>query len=339
MSKTVLVTGGTGFLAMHIIHQLLQQDYLVRTTVRSAKSAGHIEATMRANGITDLSKLTFVEADLLKDDGWDQAVEGQDYVLSVASPVFFSVPKDENEMIRPAVEGIQRILTAASKADVKRVVMTSNFGALGFSNLDHNKITTEQDWTDEHQAGLSLYEKSKLLAEKAAWNFMSEDRSGMEFATVNPVAILGPSLDDHTSGSFGVLKMVFGKAFPNLPLNVVDVRDVADIHIRAMATPEAKSQRFIASADGEITLLEIEELIRNERPQLAPQLTTKTIPAWLIDVAAHFNHQAREGKLMLAMNRNISNQKAKDLLHWQPLSTKEQAVLASIDSMTKNGEL
>ncbi|MEO1770212.1 SDR family oxidoreductase [Candidatus Enterococcus ferrettii] len=339
MNKTVLVTGGTGFLALHIIHQLLQQNFQVRTTVRSLKRADYIKHTMSANGITDLSKLTFVEADLLKDDGWDQAVEDQEYVLSVASPVFFSVPKNEDEMIRPAVEGIQRILTAASKADVKRVVMTSNFGALGFSNLDHNKVTTEQDWTDEQQPGLSLYEKSKLLAEKAAWEFIENDRSGMEFATVNPVAILGPPLDDHTSGSFSVLKMVFGKAFPNLPLNVVDVRDVADIHIRAMTTPEARNQRFIASADGEITLLEIEELIRKERPQLASQLTTRTIPAWAIEIASYFNSRAKEGKLMLAMNRNISNQKAKDVLDWRPMFTKEQTVLDSIDSMVKNGEL
>lgn len=341
MTDTVLVTGGTGFLASHIIYQLLLQGYRVKTTVRSMKNQDKILRTMKENGITPLDRLSFVEADLAKDAGWHEAMADCSYVFSVASPVFFGKVTDEAEVIRPATEGIIRILRAAKNSPVKRVVMTSNFGAVGFSNLDKLTTTTEADWTDPDESGLSIYEKSKLLAEKAAWDFVTAEHPEYTFATVNPVAIFGPSLDQHVSGSFTLLETLLAgkdKRYPNIPLNIVDVRDVAAIHLLAMFTPAAAGQRFIASCDSEITMKEIAAIIREQRPQLVSRVTTKQIPTWVIRFGALFNQQAKEGALFLKMNRRVSNQKAKKVLGWQPLADNQAAVLAAVDSLIASEE-
>lgn len=338
MTKTVLVTGGTGFVGTHIIFQLLQRGYNVKTTIRSLGSKSKVIDTLKFNGISTFDNLTFVEADLSKDDNWDLAMKGCNYVLSVASPVFFTIPKDENEVIRPAVEGIIRVLKAARNAGVKRVVMTSNFGAVGFSNKNSNITTTEEDWTNPNEKGLSAYEKSKLLAERAAWDFIKKEGGSLEFTTINPVAILGPSLSAHMSGSFGLIEHLLNgsmKAIPNIPLNIVDVRDVADLHIRAMINPKANGQRFIASADGQISVPEIAALIKNKKPDIAKNISIKTVPNWVIYLAALFNKQAKEAALLLRMSRNVSNTKAKKTLDWKPISTNEEIILASLDSMVK----
>ncbi|MBC1986852.1 NAD-dependent epimerase/dehydratase family protein [Listeria sp. FSL L7-0478] len=341
MKNNVLVTGGTGFLGMHIIFQLLQKGYRVKTTVRSLKSKDNVIKILKNNGITDFTHLSFVELDLSKDAGWKEAMLDCEYVLSVASPVFFGKFKNEDELIRPAIDGITRILKAAKAAKVKRVVMTSNFGAIGFSNSDKTSITTEAFWTDEFAKGLSAYEKSKLIAEKEAWKFM-ENETELEFATINPVAIFGPSQSSHVSGSFDLLKNLLNgsmKRVINIPLNVVDARDVADLHIRAMITKEANGERFIASTDGEISMEDIAHLLRQKRPDLVSKMPQKTLPNIAIRAAALFNKHAKEGELMINMNRQISNEKAKKILGWTPISTKEEAVLAAVDSLAKYGLL
>lgn len=336
MSENVLVTGGTGFVGAQIILQLLQKGYNVKTTLRTISSKNKVIDTLKSNGITTFDNLAFVEADISKDDNWEVAMKGCDYVLSVASPVFMTIPKDEIEAIRPAVEGIVRILKAARNAGVKRVVMTSNFGAVGFSNKNPNTATTETDWTDPKEKGLSVYEKSKLLAERAAWDFIKKEGGNLEFATINPVAIFGPALSTHISGSFVILERILdGKVIPNIPLNVVDVRDVADLHIRAMTNPNANGQRFIASADGQISMPEIAALLRNKKPDVAKKVSTKTIPNKFLYLAALFNKQAKEVALLLRMNRNVSNAKAKKILGWKPIANNEEVILASINSMIK----
>lgn len=340
MAKTVLVTGGTGFVSMQVIFQLLQEDYKVKTTLRSISSKNKVIDVLKSNGITTFDNLAFVEADLLKDDNWDEAMKGCDYVLSVASPVFLKIPKDENEAMRPAVEGIVRVLKAARNASVKRVVMTSNFGAVGFSNKNPAIVTTEADWTDPNEKGLSSYEKSKLLAERAAWDFIKKEGGTLEFATINPVAILGPSLSSHVSESVGILASLLNgsmKAIPNIVLNIVDVRDVSDLLIRAMTNPDANGQRFIASADGQISIPEIAALLKNKEPNIAKKVSTRTIPDWVIYIAALFNRQAKEAALFLRMSRNISNKKAKEMLDWTPTANNEEVILASINSMIKFG--
>ncbi|MFC6175864.1 NAD-dependent epimerase/dehydratase family protein [Companilactobacillus huachuanensis] len=334
--KKVLVTGGTGFLGLQIILQLLNKGYDVRTTIRKDNGQDRILKVLQANNVKNISKLSFIKADLSSDDNWIEAMQDRDGVFSVASPVFFDKPKNEMDAIRPALNGTMRILKAANESGIKRVVMTSNFGAVGFSKKAG--LTTEDDWTDENQVGLSIYEKSKLLAEKAAWNYVNKEDVNLELVTVNPVAIFGPSLDAHVSGSFDLLKnLLSGKMnrIPNLPLNVVDVRDVADIQIRAMETPQVAGQRFIASADGQISMREIATLIQQKRPQAAGKVSSKSLPDWIMNVGSLFNETAKEGKLMKNMNRNVSNQKAKQILGWKPLSNSEEAVLGAVDSLIK----
>lgn len=334
----VLVTGGTGFVGMRIILQLLEMGYQVRTTIRNRKSIDKVKSALIANNAASLDSLSYEEAELTEDTNWARAMEGCSYVLSVASPVFFDKPKKEEEAIRPAEEGILRILKFAKGAGVKRVVMTSNFGAVGFTQTDKSRETTEADWTKTDAKGLSVYEKSKTLAEKAAWDFIKNKGGNLEFVTINPVAILGPSLDSHISGSFHLLESLLDgslKAIPNIPLNVVDVRDVADLHIRAMENPNANGQRFIASADGQISLPEIAELLRRKIPKVAQKVAKRTLPNWVLNLAAVFNEQAKEGLLLTKMNRNVSNAKAKRVLGWKPVSSQEDTILASVNSMIK----
>ncbi|URZ87857.1 SDR family oxidoreductase [Floricoccus penangensis] len=336
MTNKILVTGGTGFLATNIIMQLLEKGYDVKTTIRNISSKDKIITTLENNNVANIDMLSFAEADLSSDENWLKIMKDRDYVLSVASPVFFEIPKDENEVMKPAIEGIIRILRNARDAGVKRVVMTSNFGAVGFSQKNTLVPTTENDWTNPEEAGLSAYEKSKLLAEKAAWDFIKNEGNGMEFTTVNPVAIFGPALSNHLSGSFDLFNMLLDgktKAYPNLPLNIVDVRDVADIHIRAMENSQANGQRFIASADGQISMEEIAKIIREKRPQLYNNVTKRKIPNWIIAIGALFNKQAKEGKLMLSISRNVSNDKVKSILDWNSTRTNEEIILSSIDSM------
>lgn len=339
MTNKVLVTGGTGFLATNIIIQLLEQGYDVKTTVRNLSSKDKIITTLESNNVANIDMLSFAEADLSSDENWLEIMKDRDYVLSVASPVFFEIPKDENEVMKPAIEGITRILRNARDAGVKRVVMTPNFGAVGFSQKNPLVPTTENDWTNPEEPGLSAYEKSKLLAEKAAWDFIKNEGNGMEFTTINPVAIFGPALSKHLSGSFDLFNMLLDgktKAYPNLPLNIVDVRDVADIHIRAMINPQANAQRFIASADGQISMEEIAKIIKEKRPQLSNKVTKRIIPNWIINAGALFSKQAKEGKLMLSISRNVSNDKAKNILSWKSTRTNEDIILSSIDSIVNN---
>lgn len=341
MKNKVLVTGGSGFVGLRIISQLLERNYEVRTTIRSIKSKNRIINALKDNHIKNIKNLSFAEADLSSNIGWKEAMQDQEYVLSVASPVFFDNPQDEKSVVRIAHDGIMRILKSAEDAKVKRVVMTSNFGAVGFSKkAGSGVITTEHDWTDENTRGLSLYEKSKLLVEKSAWEYINSSDVNLEFVTINPVAIFGPGLDGHFSGSFDLLKgLISGsmKYIPNLPLNIVDVRDVADIHIRAMMTKEANGHRFIATGDGQISLREIAALIRKRRPKIASKISDKNIPDWLVTVGSIFNKQASEAKLLRDINRNVSNQSAKDILKWKPEYTNEQVILDSVDSMTSRG--
>lgn len=339
MQNTVLVTGGNGALGIHCILQLLQKGYSVRTTLRSLNKKPEVIAMLQNAGITSFDHLSFAEADLTSDDHWATAMQDCKYVIHVASPTHIE-SQDESALINPAVEGVLRTLKAARNADVKRVVLTSSFGALGFSHKDRSTETTEADWTNPHEKGISAYEKSKVLAERAAWDFVNSEGNGLELAVINPVAIFGPLLGKGNSPSFGLLKMLLSgtmKAVPNIPLNAVDIRDVADLHIRAMVTPAAAGQRFIATADGEISLPAIAKLLKTKLPAISEKVSLKTIPDWVLSIMSLFNPQAKTARHMLTINRRVSNAKAKKILGWTPLANNESTILAAAESMNKFG--
>jgi len=315
--QTVLVTGGTGFIGLYCIMQLLTNGYTVKTTVRSLSRKDEVNTLLGQAGITNLDKLSFIAADLTKDHNWDVAVNDCTYVLHVASPFPASDPEDENELIIPARDGALRVLKAARDAGVKRVVLTSSFAAIGYSKDSKDHVFTELDWTDPALA-VNVYVKSKTIAEKAAWDFISTEGGALELTVINPVGVFGPALGKDYSTSIGLVKAIIDgqlKETPAFTFGIVDVRDVADIHLTAMVHPEANGERFLATSAGTMSLYDIAELIRKERPGLADNIA---------------DLQPLDPSLSIAM----SNQKAQDMLGWKPRS-KEQAILASADSLTE----
>ena len=338
-SATVLVTGGTGFVGSHCVCQLLHKGYTVRTTLRSMGRKQELIDMLRNGGIDSFDKMECIEADLTKDDNWDEAVKGCKYVLHVASPLPAKMPKDESELIRPAVDGTLRALRAARKAGVKRVVVTSNFGAVGYSHKDPNTVITEEEFTNPDDK-MTAYNRSKVLAERAAWDFINKEGGELELTVINPVFILGPALGADQPASFHILKQLLDgemKAVPNIPFNIIDVRDVADLHIRAMTNPNAAGQRFLGLAGGTIRMPEMAKLLKNKLPGVSKKVSTRTMPNWVLDLAALFSAQARMGALLAKTIRNTSNAKARKVLGWTPLADNEEAILAAVKSMVKFG--
>ena len=337
--KMVLVTGGSGFVAIHCILQLLQQGYQVKTTLRNLKRKDEVLDMLKNGGIQSFDKLSFIETDLTKDDNWSEAVKDCTYVLHVASPIGLAVPKHENDFIKPAVEGTRRVLKAAKDEGVKRVVMTSNFGAVGYSHTDKTKIITEESWTDPNEKGLSPYNKSKVLAEKAAWDFMKSEGGDLELTVINPVGIFGPSLGPALSSGFEMMKRVMDgsmKAIPNITMGIVDVRDVADLHIRAMTNEAAKGQRFLAIAGEIMSLPEIAMLFKNRLGEFGKKISTKKLSDWQVKIATLFNPIAKNIAPMLSRYRDASNEKAVKQLRWHPRSN-EEALMATAESLIKYG--
>lgn len=335
--KTVLVTGGSGFVGLECVLQLLQQGYQVRTTVRSLSKKDKVMKALREAGVRDLGKLSFIEADLTNDKNWDIAMEGCAYVLHVASPIHLELPKHEDDMIRPAVDGALRVLKAARDAGVQRVVMTSNFGAVGYSHKDKTTLITEDSWTNPNEKGLSAYNRSKVLAERAAWDLMQKEGGQLELSVINPMAIFGPALHGDLSSAFGLLKQVMNgsmKAIPNINMGIVDVRDVADLHIRAMVNPVANGQRYLALAGGTMSLPQIAALLRERMPEAAKKTSVKVMPDWVMRLASLFNKKAKAIVPLLGIYRNASNEKAIKQLGWNPRSN-EEAVLATAQSLVK----
>jgi len=313
--QTILVTGGTGFVGTQCILQLLEKGYTIKTTIRSLAKKDQLISTLEKASANNIDRLTFIEADLTTDRNWNEAVKACDYVLHVASPFPAVNPEDENELIIPARDGALRVLKAARNAGVKRVVITSSFAAIGYSKDAKDHVFTELDWTDEN-IQLPAYIKSKTVAEKAAWDFMEKEGGDLELVVINPVGIFGPALGNDYSASVQVVQGLLAGAItesPNFTMGVVDVRDVADIHIRAMLHPEAKGERFLATANGVMSFYDVAELIKKERSAFAENV-------------------ADLNQTDLSFYIELSNKKARTVLGWIPRS-KEEAILASVDSL------
>jgi len=339
LSDLVLVTGGSGFLGGHCILKLLESGYRVRTTVRSLKREADVRAMLAVGGVKPGDRLSFVEADLSDDKGWAQAAAGCAYVLHVASPFPQTQPKDENELIRPAVDGALRVLKAARDAGAKRVVLTSSFAAMGYGKMPDGKPFTEQDWTDP-TADVSPYVKSKTLAERAAWDFVAREGQGLELAVVNPVAIFGPVLSaDYSASVIHVKSMLEGKmpALPQLMFGVVDVRDVADLHLKAMTDPAAKGERFLCVAGDFMTIRQMAQALKDGMGANAARVSTRVLPNWLVRLAARFSATARQAASPeLGKHKNGSNEKARRVLGWSPRPP-EEALVATGESLIRLG--
>jgi dihydroflavonol-4-reductase len=327
MSETVLVTGGTGYVAGWCIAELLERGFDVRTTVRDA---GRAERVRRAVGsVSDRAdELEFAVADLTSDGGWKEAADGCDYVLHVASPLGVDASKDVRAMLVPARDGTIRVLRAAAAAGVRRVVMTSAANTASPSSYATDGVTDETLWTDLDTPGLPAYRRSKTAAEKAAWDFMADYDGLMTLATVLPGAVFGPVLSSDASGSVQIIaRLVSGamRGTPRIGLEVVDVRDLADVHVRAMTAPEAAGQRFLATGEFQ-WMHDIALALRDGLGEEGRKVPTRQLPDFVVRVAALFDSSLREIMPALGRRARHSTAKAHDLLGWTPRPAKVTVV-------------
>lgn len=338
----VLVTGGTGFVGAHCLIQLLAAGHETRTTVRDLAREKDVRAMLRQGGAGEVGeRLTLFRADLSADAGWAEAAAGCDYVLHVASPFPSTVPKDENELIGPARDGALRVLRAARTAGVKRVVLTSSFAAIGYGAKGRTTPFTEADWTDIEGPGVQPYHKSKTIAERAAWDFVAREGSGLELATVNPVGIFGPVLGPDYSTSILFVKRLLDGSVPGCPdiwFGVVDVRDVADLHLRAMTDPAARGERFLATSGDFLSVLEIARILKNGTGDAGRKVPARRLPGWLMRIVGLFDPEVRGVLPELGKRKNATNEKARRLLGWAPRSP-EDAALATARSLLDLGLL
>jgi len=339
MSDTlVLVTGGTGFIAQHCMIALLQAGYSVRTTVRDLAREGEVRSHLKVGGVDAGDRLSFVMADLGADQGWREATAGCRYVMHGASPTPSGDQVREEEWIRPAVDGNLRVLRAARDAGVKRVVLTSAFGAIGVGHPPMTRPFNETDWSDLGNPDVAPYQKSKTLSERAAWAFIAEEGRGMELTAINPVAVLGPVLGADFSHSIRLIKFMLDGQPACLKINsgFVDVRDVADLHMRAMTNPDAAGERFLAIAGESMWMIELAEVLRSRLGQAASKVPTRVMPNWMARLVAKRNSIMRSAVPLLGINLNASGEKARRMLGWTPRS-REDAIVATAESLIQLG--
>ena len=324
--KTVLVTGGSGFLGGWCVVELLRRGYRVRTTVRDIAR----EPEIRAGVATDLDaadRLSVTTADLLADEGWEEAVQGCDYVLHVASPFPPAQPRDPDELIVPARDGTLRVLRAGLDAGVKRIVVTSSVAAIAGGAKASDMPLTEENWTDLSFSELSPYVQSKTIAEQAAWELVRGRDAVERLAVVNPGAIIGPVLSDDHSFSLQAIERLL-KGMPGVPrigFSFVDVRDVAAMQVEAMLAPEAGGERFIAVAQF-LWMREVAQLLRDRLGSAASKVPTRGVPDLLVKGMALFDPSVRTIVNQLGKKISYSSDKARTQLGWSPRPVEETVV-------------
>jgi dihydroflavonol-4-reductase len=334
--QTVLVTGGSGFLGGWCVIELLRRGYSVRTTVRSLSREAQVRAAVGSE-VDPGDRLAVLAADLTSDEGWAEAVRGCDYVLHVASPFPPKQPKDPDELIVPAREGTLRVLRAGLDGGVKRVVVTSSVAAIRAADGSAPRPLDERDWTDPDSPGLTPYVRSKTIAERAAWDLVRERGEEDRLAVVNPGAIFGPVLNDDLSYSLqAVQRLLEGvPGAPKLCFSVVDVRDVADLEIRAMTMPEAGGERFIATTRF-LWMGEIGAVLRDRLGEQASKVPTRTLPNILVRGMALFDPGIRSVVGGLGKRTELSSEKARTSLGWAPRAV-EDTIAETGDSLIRHG--
>ena len=317
--ETVLVTGGSGYIGGWCVIELLRRGYTVRATVRDLGREASVRVALGNLADTE-GRLSFHAANLTSDAGWDAAAQGCDYVLHVASPLGVPEPKDPNDLIIPARDGAVRALNAAIKAGVKRVVMTSSVAATSADSRSPDGVSDETVWTDPADPGAGAYTRSKTIAERAAWDLMATFGGATTLATVNPALVLGPVLSRDFSDSVQIVQRLLSGKIPGLPrlgFNIVDVRDVADLHLRAMTAPEAAGQRFIAAGDF-AWMADLAAILRARLGSAAARVPTRKAPDFLLRIASLFDADLKTVTPGLGRRRTFTSAKAQAVLGWRP---------------------
>lgn len=335
----VLVTGATGFIAGHVIHQLIEAGHDVTGTARSASKGAALSQTISAYAGKPVS-ISIREADLSSDAGWAEAVAGMDYVHHVASPFPTHVPKHADELVIPARDGALRVLKAAKAAGVKRVVMTSSMAACayGWGDKRPNPVT-EEHWTQLNDLPeVTPYIRSKAVAERAAWDYVAGEGKGLELSVINPVAVLGPVMSGDFSASVEILTQLMSGKLPGTPRTgfvVVDVRDVASAHVLAMTHPGAAGERFLVG-DRFMWFSDVAKVLRENFPAYASKVPSRDLPNWAVKLIAMVNPPAKQLLPELGRARHTSSEKAKRVLGWQP-RTAEDAIVSGARSLIDFG--
>ena len=319
MSASVLVTGGTGFIGSWAVIELLKQGYAVRTTVRSLDKEQQVRARI-ANEVEPGDRLTFFEADLTGDAGWDEAIAGCDHVLHVAAPVGVDAPRNPDDLIIPTGDGALRVLRAACRANVRRVVLTSAIEACRPPLTSPDSFSDETLWTDTDDAGLGPYRLAKTLAERAAWDFMVRQSGPTTLTTILPSAVTGPILSADSLHSAQLVRRMLNGSLPRYPrlgFCIVDVRDVVDLHIRAMTAPQAAGERFIAASDW-MWMADVAHVLRSELGAGARKVPTRPMPDFVLRAVATFQRPMRFAVPLLGRKQVFTAAKAKAALGWKP---------------------
>jgi len=333
---TVLVTGASGFVAQHTILRLLEAGYRVRGTLRSLAKADRVRAVLGA----DADRVELVEADLMNDDGWRDAVRGCRFVLHVASPLPTKPPKDENELIVPARDGALRVLAAAVAEKVERVVMTSSVAAVLYGHeRDGSRTYDEHDWS-KLTKDVGAYEKSKTIAERAAWDYVEglPEADRIELCTVNPGLVLGPVLSADFSTSGEVVRKLLAREMPGCPdigWAVVDVRDVADAQLAAMTKADAAGNRFVLAIE-HASMRDIATILAERFRDRGYKVPTRKVPGWLLKLVSVWDQTAKLAVQELGKRQDLSNARAREVLGWHPRPLDEM-VTAMGESMIEHG--
>jgi len=326
MAGVVLVTGGSGYIAGFTIRQLIEQGWTVRATIRSLGREAEVRDWLKV----DNDRLSFFAADLTNDAGWAEAMAGCSHVVHMASPIPLHNVKDENELIVPARDGALRALRFARDAGVTRLVMTSSVAAIFYGRTEGKDSFTEADWTDVTAKQVSAYAKSKTIAERAARDWIAAEGGSLEFVTVNPGLVVGPLLGTDFSPSLEVVKRVLEGAYPALPdlgLNLVDVRDVADLHVRALSAPDIGGERFMAVAPhGFLRLMEIATILRERLPDHADKVPKRRMPNWAMRIVSLFDPAVRQLIGELGKVRHAEPTHAMEKLGWRPRPAADSVV-------------
>lgn len=332
-TKPVLLTGITGYIGSRIAVDLLNRGYSVRGTMRNAAKRDKILPAIEV--LAPIDKLEIVSADLLDAESWKAAVQGCEYVMHVASPYVSYEPKDPNELIKPAVDGTLNVLQAATEAGVKRVVLTSSLAAVGYG-LDATPSTpmTEERWTKVDHPDVGSYTKSKTLAERAAWDYIEKTEGAPQLTVINPSGVLGPVMSPASLSATNdfVVQFLQGKipAMPKIAFDFVDVRDVSELHIKALEEPKAAGERYLA-VSGMLSMKELSGILAEGFPDYKSKLPTRELPNWLVKFMGNFDSSTKAMVGELGKRRLASNQKARDQFGWNPRTPKEAALATGAD--------